>query len=55
MPGWKACFKKYIKRRVRGRFMMVDPNNWDIAVQLPLARFQKASINRVYGDSRKLI
>ena len=51
----KPCVKRYLTSHVRSRFLHVSSTEWDIALFLPLERFQKASKQEVWSDStRKL-
>lgn len=50
---FRPCLKRYLLGRVRSRYLYIPPEKWDIALMLPTARFKKASINKVYADSRR--
>jgi len=52
---FKPCIKHYLNSHVKSNFMYIYPSEWDIAIFLPLARFQKRGANRVYADSEKAI
>lgn len=52
---FKPCNKHYLTSQVRSRFLYVYPAEWDIALWLPLERFQGASKSTVWADSKKLI
>jgi len=52
---FKPCFKHYLNEHVKSKFAMVPAPEWEIATFLPTAKFEKASINAVYKDSRKKI
>lgn len=52
---FKPCIKQYLFSHVRTRFLNVKSTEWDVALFLPLARFKKQSINKVYADSRAII
>jgi len=52
---FKPCVKHYLYSQVRSNFLYIYPSEWDIAVMLPVARFQKRGANRVYADSEKSI
>lgn len=52
---FKPCVKHYLNSQVRSNFTYIYPSEWDIAIFLPLARFQKRTANRVYADSEKSI
>ena len=48
---FKPCFKHYLHSNVKSRKILIDSVEWDIALFLPIQRFQKASASRVYSDS----
>jgi hypothetical protein len=52
---FKPCIKQYLTSQVRSRFLYVYPAEWDIALFLPLERFQGATKSKVWADSKKLI
>jgi hypothetical protein len=52
---FKPCVKRYLNSHVRGKFLLVPANEWDIALFLPLQRFVKKNVNTVYRDSRIII
>jgi hypothetical protein len=47
------CIKRYLANHVQSRFLEIQANEWDIAVMLPVERFEKASTGKVWSDSRK--
>jgi hypothetical protein len=49
------CVKHYLNEQVRSRFLYVYPSEWDISLFLPLERFQGATKQKVWADSKKLI
>ena len=49
------CFKKYLSSHVRSRFIEIHPTEWDIALFLDVARFEKQSQKQVWNHSRQLI
>jgi hypothetical protein len=49
----QPCIKRYLSSHVQGRYMLVDPQNWDQAIFLPTERFQKASTAKVWYDTRQ--
>lgn len=51
----KPAFKRYLTSHVKSKMRLVPANEWQIALVLPIADFRKASINKVYNDSRKKI
>jgi hypothetical protein len=50
----KPTIKRYLKTHVRSRFVKVYPNEWDVAIMLPLQSFVKATPNKVWAESRKI-
>ena len=52
---FKPCVKHYLTSQVRSRFLYVYPSEWDMALFLPLERFQGASKTKVFADSRKIV
>ena len=51
----RPAIKKYLFRYVRSNFLRVDVDEMAIAIYLPVARFRKASIQKVFADSRRKI
>ena len=52
---FKPCVKRYLTTQMRSKFLYVYPSEWDIALFLPLERFQGARKTTVFADTRKLI
>ena len=52
---FQPCVKKYLYDHLKTKFLLIPANEWDIALFLPLQRFQKQSVNQVYKDSRAII
>ncbi len=52
---FKPCVKRYLTKHVRSRFAYVHPSEWDIAIMLPVTRWEKASQTKVWNDSKKII
>lgn len=50
---FKPCFKHYLNKHVKSRKLLISSVEWDMALFLPLQRFQKASTSQVYTDSIK--
>ena len=53
MNYFKPCIKHYLMDHVRSKFILVLPSEWDIALFLPTARFEKASESQVWADSKR--
>jgi hypothetical protein len=52
---FKPCIKHYLTGQLKSRFLYVYPSEWDVAMFLPLERFEKAGKRNVWSDSRKAI
>lgn len=51
----KPCIKRYLYTHFRSKPLRVDYFNWPIAAFLPLATWEKASPQKVWSDSRKIM
>ena len=49
----KSCVKKYLYGHVKGNFVKIDANEWDIALFLPVQKFRKAAASKVWSDSAR--
>jgi hypothetical protein len=49
---FKPCFKHYLTSNVNSKIMKVNAAEWNIAIFLQTAAFKKASIGKVWADSR---
>jgi hypothetical protein len=52
---FSPCIKAYRKDHVQSLFMEIHPKDWDSAIFLPIADFQKASQEKVWADSARKI
>lgn len=50
---FKPCVKQYLNTHIQSRLIVIHPSEWDIALFLPLERFQKATKQRVFEESAK--
>lgn len=48
---FKPCIKHYLSRQVRSKMKAIKPNEWETAIYLPTANFQKAPVKQVHKDS----
>jgi len=55
MRYFSPCFKHYLSKHVKSQFAQVQAPEWEIATFLPAASFEKASVQQVYKDSRRMI
>ena len=52
---FKPCVKHYLNSHIKSRRIKIDPVEWDMALFLPLQRFQKASSSQVYSRSMEKV
>lgn len=48
---YKPCLKKYLFDYVKSPFLYINPDEWELVLLLPLARFQKQNINTIWKES----
>ena len=48
---FRPCIKRYLNSQIQSKILMVQPNEWDIAVFLPIHQFKKAQAKQVWEDS----
>ena len=53
--AFRPCFKKYLWKHLKSKFVPIDVGEWDIAIFLPTAQFQKASAGTVWKESKEMI
>lgn len=49
----KACVKQYLKSHVQSRFLNIKYPDWITAAMLPVERFEGATKNAVWEDSKR--
>ena len=52
---FKPTVKRYLNKHVRSRFLHIAASEWDMAMTLPVAQWEKASQSAVYKESRAII
>ncbi len=52
---FRPTFKQYLRGHVRSRFLYINPSEWDIALFLPVAQWEKKSQRQVWAASKKII
>ena len=53
--GFEPTVKHYLLANIRSKFILIKPLEWDIALFLNIAKFEKASQTKVWQDSRNII
>jgi hypothetical protein len=48
---FKPCIKKYLTSQVQSKILAVQPNEWEVAIFLPVQQFKKANASTVWQDS----
>ena len=51
----KPTLKRYLNSKVRSRFRRIDSEDFLTALMLPVQRFRKSNVNKIWSDSRKMI
>jgi hypothetical protein len=51
----KPTVKKYLWKHVRSNFLRIDVDEMAVAVYLPVQKFRKATAQRVWSDSRRIV
>jgi len=54
IPEVRPAVKKYLINRVK-MAVQVPADEWDVAIFMPVARFQKASESQVFKDSKRMM
>jgi hypothetical protein len=54
-PEVKPCVKRYLTTQMQSRFLKINPQDWKAAIFLPVEKFNNASRQKVYRDSREMI
>lgn len=52
---FKPALKRYLKSHLESRFLEIMPEQWNAAIMLPIARFEKADNRKVWRDSNNAI
>lgn len=53
--AFKPCVKSYLADHFRSRFLKIPYDQWDLALMLPLQRFQKAPQSHVWEMSKDIV
>lgn len=52
---FKPCIKRYLGNHIQSQMVKIDVREWDLALFMPLAKFQKANQRKVWDDAIKII
>lgn len=52
---FKPCVKHYLNNQMNSRFIYIPPEEWQVAIFLPIHRFKNANASVVHKDSRNQI
>ena len=50
---YKPCIKRYLGKHFVSQFMKVHPSAWESSIYLPVEKFQKASKQEVWSESKR--
>ena len=50
---FRPALKKYLNSHIKTDFIRIEAHEWEIAIFLPIEKFQKATKTQVWRDSRK--
>ena len=51
---FKPTYKKYLYSKVKSRFLLIPPEEWQVALFLPTQKFIKAKVTQVWKDSKRI-
>lgn len=51
LKEFQPCLKRYLTSNIKSRILVVQPDEWDIALFLPIQQFMKARPEKVWKDS----
>lgn len=49
--GFRPCIKRYLYPHIKSRILAVQPNEWDVALYLPVHQFKKENASTVWTES----
>jgi hypothetical protein len=52
---FRPCLKRYLTSHIHSRIQIIEPEQWNYVLMLPVARFMKASELKVWSDSIKSV
>lgn len=50
-PELKPCIKRYLKGHIKSKLLAIKPEEWDVALFLPIQQFRKSKAENVWKDS----
>lgn len=48
---FRPCIKRYLYTNIKSRILAVQPQEWDVALYLPIQQFKKAPVKTVWQES----
>ena len=48
---FRPCVKRYLNSHIRSKIIDIEPNEWDVAMYLPVHQFKKAPASDVWDES----
>lgn len=53
--AYVPCVKRYLIGHVRSKMLRIFPHEWHLSIYIPFEAFSKASKQKVWSDSRKMV
>ena len=50
---FKPCFKHYLSEHIKSKLLLIEPQDWEIAIFLPTDSFRKKQADTVWSESRR--
>ena len=48
---FRPCIKRYLTSHIKSKILTIEPEEWDVAISLPVQQFKKASAKDVWKES----
>ena len=55
LKWFKPCFKHYLSDHIQSKLLLIEPQDWEIAIFLPTESFRKVAKASVWTQSRKQV
>ena len=55
LKWFKPCFKHYLSGHIQSKLLLIEPQDWEIAIFLPTESFRKVAKASVWTQSRKQV
>ena len=55
LKWFKPCFKHYLSEHIKSQLLLIEPQDWEIAIFLPTDSFRKKSAASVWSKSGSMV